>query len=139
VALPRTTVFLAWRDVKVRYKQTALGVAWAVLQSLLGMVVFTIFFGRLAKVPSDGIPYPLFSYSALLAWQLFAFSPTESSNSVLANERLITKVYFPRLVIPIASPVPGHIVESGSDKSIGLHLLPQAKYQVLLPMALQLA
>jgi lipopolysaccharide transport system permease protein len=99
--------FLAWRDVKVRYKQTALGVSWAVLQPLLGMVIFTIFFGRLAKVPSDGIPYPLFSYSALLAWQLFAYSLTESSNSVVANERLITKVYFPRLVIPMASVLAG--------------------------------
>jgi lipopolysaccharide transport system permease protein len=95
--------FLAWRDVKVRYKQTALGVAWAVLQPLLGMLVFTIFFGRLAKVPSDGIPYPLFSYSALLAWQLFASCITESSNSVVGNERLITKIYFPRIVIPMAS------------------------------------
>src|SRR6266566_818167 len=89
--------FLAWRDVKVRYKQTALGAAWAVLQPLLGMVVFTIFFGRLAKLPSDGIPYPLFSYTALLAWQLFSYSLTESSNSVVASERLISKVYFPRL------------------------------------------
>jgi lipopolysaccharide transport system permease protein len=99
--------FLAWRDVKVRYKQTGLGVAWAMLQPLLGMLVFTIFFGRLAKVPSDGIPYPLFSYSALLAWQLFAYSITESSNSVVGNERLITKVYFPRLVIPMASILAG--------------------------------
>ncbi len=99
--------FLAWRDVTVRYKQTGLGVAWAVLQPLLGMLVFTIFFGRLAKVPSDGIPYPLFSYSALLAWQLFAYSITESSNSVVGNERLITKVYFPRLVIPMASILAG--------------------------------
>ncbi len=99
--------FLAWRDVKVRYKQTGLGVAWAVLQPLLGMLVFTIFFGRLAKVPSDGIPYPLFSYSALLAWQLFAYSISESTNSVVGNERLITKVYFPRLVIPIASILAG--------------------------------
>jgi lipopolysaccharide transport system permease protein len=99
--------FLAWRDVKVRYKQTGLGVAWAVLQPLLGMLVFTIFFGRLAKVPSDGIPYPLFSYSALLAWQLFAYSISESSNSVVGSERLITKVYFPRLVIPIASILAG--------------------------------
>lgn len=99
--------FLAWRDVKVRYKQTGLGVAWAVLQPLLGMLVFTIFFGRLAKVPSDGIPYPLFSYTALLAWQLFAYSITESSNSVVGNERLITKVYFPRLVIPMASILAG--------------------------------
>jgi lipopolysaccharide transport system permease protein len=99
--------FLAWREVKVRYKQTGLGVAWAVLQPLLGMLVFTIFFGRLAKVPSDGIPYPLFSYSALLAWQLFAYSITESSNSVVGNERLITKVYFPRLLIPMSSILPG--------------------------------
>lgn len=99
--------FLAWRDVKIRYKQTGLGVAWAVLQPVLGMLIFTIFFGRLAKVPSDGIPYPLFSYSALLAWQLFAYSITESSNSVVANERLITKVYFPRLVIPMASILAG--------------------------------
>jgi lipopolysaccharide transport system permease protein len=99
--------FLAWRDVKVRYKQTGLGVAWAVLQPLLGMVVFTVFFGRLAKVPSDGVPYPIFSYTALLAWQLFAYSITESSNSVVGNERLITKVYFPRLVIPMASILAG--------------------------------
>jgi lipopolysaccharide transport system permease protein len=99
--------FLAWRDVRVRYKQTGLGVAWAVLQPLLGMLVFTIFFGRLPKVPSDGIPYPLFSYSALLAWQLFAYSISESSNSGVGNERLITKVYFPRLVIPIASILAG--------------------------------
>src|SRR6202007_2892977 len=99
--------FLAWRDVKVRYKQTALGVAWAVLQPLLGMVVFTVFFGRLARVPSDGIPYPLFSYSALLALKLFAYSISESSNSVVGSERLITKVYFPRLVIPIASILAG--------------------------------
>ena len=99
--------FLAWRDIKVRYKQTALGAAWAVIQPLFTMLVFTLFFGRLAKVPSDGIPYPLFSYSALLPWQLFAYSLTESSNSVVANERLITKVYFPRLVVPLASILAG--------------------------------
>jgi len=99
--------FLAWRDVKVRYKQTVLGVAWAVIQPLFTMLVFTLFFGRLAKVPSDGIPYPLFSYTALLPWQLFAYALTESSNSVVANERLITKVYFPKLVIPLASILAG--------------------------------
>lgn len=99
--------FLAWRDIKVRYKQTALGAAWAVIQPLFTMLVFTLFFGRLAKVPSDGIPYPLFSYAALLPWQLFASALTESSNSVVANERLITKVYFPRLVVPIASILSG--------------------------------
>src|SRR3984893_9105444 len=95
--------FLTWRDIKVRYKQTALGAAWAIIQPLFTMLVFTVFFGRLAKVPSDGIPYPLFSYAALLPWQLFAYALTESSNSVVANERLITKVYFPRLFIPLAS------------------------------------
>jgi lipopolysaccharide transport system permease protein len=99
--------FLAWRDIKVRYKQTALGAAWAVIQPLFTMLAFTLFFGRLAKVPSDGIPYPLFSYTALLPWQLFASALTESSNSVVANERLITKVYFPRLVVPLASILSG--------------------------------
>jgi len=100
-------IFLAWRDVKVRYKQTALGAAWAVIQPLFTMLLFTLFFGRLAKVPSDGIPYPLFSYAALLPWQLFAYALTESSNSVVANERLITKVYFPRLIVPLASILAG--------------------------------
>jgi len=99
--------FLAWRDVKVRYKQTALGAAWAVIQPLFTMLLFTLIFGRLAKVPSDGIPYPLFSYTALLPWQLFAYALTESSNSVVANERLITKVYFPRLIVPLASILAG--------------------------------
>src|SRR5438067_9862619 len=99
--------FLTWRDIKVRYKQTVLGAAWAIVQPLFTMVVFTIFFGTLAKVPSDGIPYPLFSYAALLPWQLFAYALTESSNSVIANERLITKVYFPRLIVPLASILAG--------------------------------
>ena len=99
--------FLVWRDIKVRYKQTALGAAWAILQPVMTMVVFSIFFGRLAKVPSDGVPYPIFAYVALLPWQLFAFSLTESSNSLVASQNLITKVYFPRLVIPIASVLAG--------------------------------
>src|ERR1700733_6137883 len=99
--------FLTWRDIKVRYKQTTLGAAWAIIQPLFTMLVFTLFFGRLAKVPSDGIPYPLFSYTALLPWQLFAYALTESSNSVVANERLITKIYFPRLVVPFASVLAG--------------------------------
>jgi homopolymeric O-antigen transport system permease protein len=93
--------------VKVRYKQTALGAAWAVLQPLTTMVVFSIFFGRLAKMPSDGVPYPVFAFCALLPWQLFAFALTESSNSVVSNQRLITKVYFPRLIIPIAAVAVG--------------------------------
>lgn len=99
--------FLTWRDIKVRYKQTALGASWAVIQPLFTMLVFALFFGRLAKVPSDGIPYPLFSYTALLPWQLFAYALTQSSNSVVANERLITKVYFPRLVVPLSSILAG--------------------------------
>jgi len=99
--------FLAWRDIKVRYKQTVLGVVWAIIQPLFLMVVFSLFFGRLAKVPSDGYPYSIFVFTALLPWQLFAHSLTESSNSLVANERLITKVFFPRLVIPIASVIGG--------------------------------
>jgi lipopolysaccharide transport system permease protein len=99
--------FLAWRDIKVRYTQTALGAAWAILQPLSNMIVFTLVFGRLAKVPSNGIPYPLFAYAALVPWQLFAYALTESSNSVVLNERLITKVYFPKLLIPLASVLAG--------------------------------
>ena len=99
--------FLVWRDIKVRYKQTALGAAWAILQPFMTMVVFSIFFGKLAKVPSDGIPYPVFSFCALLPWQLFAHALTESSNSLVSNQRLITKVYFPRLVIPLAAVLGG--------------------------------
>lgn len=99
--------FLTWRDVKVRYKQTALGAAWAIIQPLFMMLVFSLFFGRLAKMPSDGIPYPIFTFCALLPWQLFAHALTESSNSLVANERLITKVYFPRLVVPIAAVLGG--------------------------------
>lgn len=96
-------VFLAWRDFKVRYKQTALGAAWAVLQPLMMLAVITLAFGRLARISSDGIPYPLFAYAGLILWQLFASAFAESSNSVVAYERLLTKVAFPRLVIPLAS------------------------------------
>jgi lipopolysaccharide transport system permease protein len=95
--------FLIWREVKIRYKQAALGVAWAVLQPVLTMVIFSVVFGRFAGMPSDGLPYPVFAYCALLPWQLFTFALTESSNSVVANQRLITKVYFPRLMMPIAA------------------------------------
>lgn len=93
---------LVLREIKVRYKQTALGVGWAMIQPFLTMVVFSIFFGRLAGIASEGLPYPVFAFTALVPWQLFAFSLTESSNSVVANQRLITKVYFPRLLMPIA-------------------------------------
>ena len=98
---------LAVRDIKVRYKQTALGVAWAVLQPLFTMLVFTIFFGRLAKIPSDGLPYPIFSLVGLLPWQLFAYALSQSSNSLVNEQKLITKVYFPRLVVPLASVISG--------------------------------
>ena len=94
--------FLAWRDFKVRYKQTVLGAAWAILQPLFTMVVFSIFFGHLGKIPSDGLPYPIFAYCALLPWSLFAHALNQSSNSLVNNQSLITKVYFPRLIIPIA-------------------------------------
>ena len=99
--------FLVWRDVKVRYKQTVLGAAWAILQPFLTMVLFTVVFGRLAKLPSDGIPYPLFAYCALVPWQLFAYALVESSNSLVNNEKLVTKVQFPRMVIPIAAVLAG--------------------------------
>ena len=98
---------LAWRDIKVRYKQTALGAAWAILQPFVTMVVLSVFFGRLVGVPSDGIPYPIFAYCALLPWQLFAHAINESGNSLVANEALITKVYFPRLIIPLAAILGG--------------------------------
>ena len=99
--------FLVWRDVKVRYKQTVLGAAWAIIQPFLTMVVFSVVFGRLAKIPSDGLPYPVFAYCALLPWQLFAHALTESGNSLVASQNLITKVYFPRLVIPLAAVLGG--------------------------------
>src|SRR6267143_719490 len=99
--------FLVWRDIKVRYKQTALGAAWAILQPVLTMVVFSVFFGRLAKVPSDGIPYPVFALAALVPWQLFAYAVSESTNSLVVSQNLIKKVYFPRLVVPIASVLAG--------------------------------
>lgn len=99
--------FLTWRDIKVRYKQTALGAAWAILQPMLTMVVFTIFFGRLAGVPSDGLPYPLFAFAGLVPWALFAYGLEHSANSVVVNGPMIKKVYFPRIVVPISSVLAG--------------------------------
>jgi len=99
--------FLTWRDIKVRYKQTSLGVAWAILQPLLTMVIFTIFFGRLAGVPSDNIPYPLFAYAGLLPWTFFSNAVGNSGNSLVGNANLITKVYFPRMIIPGAAVAAG--------------------------------
>jgi len=99
--------FLTWRDIKVRYKQTVLGAAWAIIQPFLTMLVFSLFFGRLAKMPSDGIPYPIFTYAALVPWTFFAHGLTQSSNSLVENGNLIKKVYFPRLVVPISSVISG--------------------------------
>ena len=101
--------FLTWRDIKVRYKQTVLGAAWAILQPLFTMVVFSLFFGRLAGVPSDGIPYPIFTYAALVPWQFFASGLSQSSNSLVASANLIKKVYFPRLVVPISAVLSGTV------------------------------
>ena len=95
--------FLAWRDIKVRYKQTVLGAAWAIIQPFLTMVVFTLFFGKLAKVPSEGVPYPIFSYAGLLPWTFFAQAMNQSSDSLVGNAHLITKVYFPRLAVPLSA------------------------------------
>lgn len=99
--------FLVWRDVKVRYKQTVLGAAWAVIQPFMTMVVFSLFFGRLAKMPSDGVPYPIFAYAALVPWTFFAQAMSLASNSLVGSANLITKVYFPRLVVPFASVLSG--------------------------------
>lgn len=99
--------FLTWRDVKVRYKQTALGAAWAIIQPVFMMGVFSLFFGLLAGMPSDGIPYPIFTFCALLPWQLFAHALAESSNSLVGNQNLISKVYFPRLIVPISAVLGG--------------------------------
>lgn len=101
--------FLTWRDIKVRYKQTALGASWAILQPFLTMIVFSLFFGRLAKIPSDGVPYPIFSYTALIPWTFFAYGLQQSSNAMVSSANLITKVYCPRLIIPIASVLSGLI------------------------------
>jgi len=95
--------FLIWRDIKVRYKQTVLGAAWAVLQPFLLMVVFSIFLGRLADVPSENVPYPVFVYSALVPWTLFASSLSACSDILIANQALVSKVYFPRLILPVAA------------------------------------
>jgi lipopolysaccharide transport system permease protein len=99
--------FLCWRDIKVRYKQTVLGAAWAIIQPFFTMVVFSLFFGRLAKIPSDGLPYTVFCYAALVPWTFFANGLSQASDSLVSNSNLIKKVYFPRLVIPIATVLSG--------------------------------
>src|SRR5882724_6614252 len=110
--------FLVWRDLKVRYKQTAIGVGWAVLQPVITMIVFTAIFGRFAKIPSDGLPYPIFSFSALIPWTYFATALNRSMASVVADSNLISKVYFPRLILPLAGTLAGIV-----DFSISLIVL----------------
>src|SRR5689334_3173988 len=99
--------FFVWRDIKVRYKQTAIGAAWAVIQPFMTMVVFSLFFGKLAKMPSNGLPYPVFFYSALLPWTYFATALQQTTNVVVDQQHVITKVYFPRLVLPLSTVVSG--------------------------------
>ena len=110
--------FFVWRDVKIRYKQTAIGVLWVILQPLLNMLVFTLFFGRLAKLPSDDLPYPVFYFAALVPWTYFAYSLQLTTNVVVDNQRLITKVYFPRLILPISAALSGLV-----DFAIGFTVL----------------
>ncbi|HKB69426.1 MAG TPA: ABC transporter permease [Thermoanaerobaculia bacterium] len=135
--------FLVWRDVKVRYKQTALGAAWAVLQPLMTMIVFTVFFGKLANVGSEGLPYPIFSYAGLLPWTFFAQGLSMSSDSLVGSSALIKRVYFPRLVIPMSSVLAGTVDFSIAfvillGMMLGYHVHPTAGV-VLLPLFLLLA
>lgn len=99
--------FLAWRDVKVKYKQTIMGATWAIIQPFFTMVVFSLFFGKLAKIPSDGVPYPIFSFAALVPWTYFSNSLNQSTNSIVGSANLIKRVYFPRLILPISNVLPG--------------------------------
>jgi lipopolysaccharide transport system permease protein len=98
-------LFLAWRDILVRYKQTVIGLAWSVIRPLLTMVVFTVIFGRLAKLPSEGVPYPILVYAAMLPWQFFSTSFNDASNSLITNANMLTKIYFPRLIIPVSTVI----------------------------------
>ena len=135
--------FLVWRDIKVRYKQTLLGVAWAIIQPLFTMIVFSLFFGRLAKLPSDGLPYPIFSYVALLPWTFFANGVSQASNSLTGASNLLKKVYFPRLALPLSAVLSG-IVDLGfsSVALIGLmvyYQVPPSMNLVWMPLIVALA
>jgi len=122
--------FLVWRNVKIRYKQTALGASWAIIQPFMTMLVFSLFFGRLAKVPSDNVPYPIFSFAGLVPWTFFANSLSLASNSLIGSAHLITKVYFPRLAIPIATVLSGVV-----DFAVAfLMLLVMMMYYGITPM-----
>ena len=125
--------FLVWRDVKVRYKQTALGVGWAIIQPVFTMIVFSVFFGRLGKIPSDGIPYPIFSFAALVPWTFFAQGLGQASNSLVGSANLIKKVYFPRLAVPIASVTSG-IIDFSIAFILMLYTIPYLIYIVIEPV-----
>ena len=128
--------FLVWRDVTVRYKQTVVGAAWAILQPFATMVVFTLFFGALARLPSDGLPHPVFYYSGLLPWMYFATALQSATNSVVEHQRIITKVYFPRALLPIAGVLPGLL---DGAIAFGMLLLLMAVYRVVPTAAILLA
>ncbi len=135
--------FLAWRDLKVRYKQTVIGIAWAVLQPVLTMIVFSVIFGRFAKIPSEGVPYAVFSFCALLPWQLFSHIVSESANSVVSNQALVTKIYFPKLSLPLSTGLVG-LVDFGFGFMVLLLLmiyygLPFTMNMLSLPFFLLLA
>ncbi|HXA78367.1 MAG TPA: ABC transporter permease [Candidatus Acidoferrales bacterium] len=119
--------FFVWRDIKIRYKQTAIGAAWAVLQPFLTMLVFSLFFGRLAHIPSGGLPYPVFYYSALLPWMYFAAALQNATNTIVENQRLITKVYFPRLALPLSAVLSG-LVDFGV--AFGMFLVLMVYYGI---------
>jgi lipopolysaccharide transport system permease protein len=131
--------FLTWRDIKIRYKQTALGAIWAVIQPLFPMLIFTLFFGRLAKIPSDGIPYSVFAYAALLPWTYFASAVGNSSTSVIGSSNLITRVYFPRMIIPAAAVLAALVDFAIAFVLLGAlmiwhHIPPTASLFMLLPL-----
>jgi lipopolysaccharide transport system permease protein len=131
--------FFAWRDVKIRYKQAAFGAAWAVMQPLFTMFIFTFFFGRMAKIPSDGIPYPLFCYSALVPWTYFAGTLGQAGNSLVTNASLITKIYFPRVLLPAAAALSG-LLDFGVSSVVLLVMMAYYKVQpgwtlILWPLA----
>lgn len=125
--------FLIWRDVKVRYKQTLIGAAWAIIQPLLTMVIFTLIFGKVAKIDSNGIPYPVFAFAALLPWTFFANAITTSGNSIVGNAHLITKVYFPRRIIPVAAVCAGLV-----DLAVAFPMLAALMFYYHIPLTVNI-
>lgn len=135
--------FFSWRDLKVRYKQTVIGVGWAIFQPFITMVVFSVFFGKFAKIPSDGIPYPIFVYVGLLIWQFFSNALSETSNSLISNQAILTKIYFPRLILPLSAVITRFIdFFCASIVLVGLmayyRFLPRIEGLLILPLLLLL-